>query len=105
MSRIVKYPTDTWREDRSRSMQRICSTGAMPISTAHDDAATARTARAMALLQRGALAVRIVLVRCLARGASTTVMMLPRGPEHQTAAHQHPGDANYAAAGRARWPG
>ena len=50
MSKIMKYPTDTWREDCSRSMRRICSTGAMPISTAHDDAVAARMVVAMALL-------------------------------------------------------
>jgi hypothetical protein len=42
-------------------MRRICSVGAMPIRTAHDDAAVARMVGAMTLLWWGALAVWIVL--------------------------------------------
>src|ERR1700761_5663690 len=62
---------DTSREDCSRSMRRICRTGATPIRTAHDEAAVARTVWAMALLRGGALAVWIVLASYLVRGAST----------------------------------
>ncbi len=49
----------------------------MPISTAHDDAAAARTVCAMAFLRCGALAIRIVLASYLERGASTTAVMIP----------------------------
>src|SRR5215472_3081887 len=48
---MVKYPADTSREDCSRSMRRICRTGERPITTAHDEAATARIVVAMALLR------------------------------------------------------
>jgi len=51
MSRIVKYPIDTSRDDRSRTMRRSCSNGAMPMSTAHAEAAAARIVVAVALSQ------------------------------------------------------
>ena len=61
----------------------------MPINTAHDDAAAARTVCAMAFLQSGALALGIVLASYLVRGASTTTAMvtLSRGPLDRTAPH------------------
>jgi hypothetical protein len=61
-------------------MRRICRTGAMPIRTAHDEAAVARTVWAMALLHGGALAVRTVLASYLVRGASTITVTIQERP-------------------------
>src|SRR5215472_15721610 len=78
MSRTAKYPIDTSRDERCRSIRRICSIGEMPISTPHAAATTASPVTIMTLPLDAAPGLGGPCSPAdLVRGASTATATLP----------------------------
>src|SRR6266487_3866336 len=79
---MTKYPTDTSRDDRCRTIWRIWSTGETPINTPHAAAATASPVTIMTLsLDKAPWLGEPCSPAVLVRGASTAI-------DHATRRHR-----------------
>src|SRR5215472_13919068 len=95
MSTTEKYPIDTSREERRRSIRRICSIGEMPISTPHAAATTASPVTIMTLPLDAAPGLGGPCSPAdLVRGASTTTATVPGPVPGEPGPPRRPGAPN-----------